>query len=91
MAFFNEPYKGPFPNTTFIAPGLVPLVRPQLSAPMPLVSTTNSNKVIANQSTQSVAEPYFNQQNTHLNSGDQESQPIEESVTGPISVIKVSR
>ena len=90
MSFFNQPYKGPYPNEAYISPGLVPLVRPTLYAPMPLASNLNSNKVIANESTQSVAEPITSLVESDQKKRDEQIQPVPESVTGPVSLLKVS-
>ena len=87
MAFFNEqPYTGPFPDSVYLSPGLGPLDRPVLRAPMPLASFVNSNKVIANQTTQSVAKPT-------LTSTEEKQpeipEPVQESPIGPSTVVKV--
>ena len=83
-------YRGPFPNSTSTAPGLVPLIRPSFSAPMPLVAASNSNKIIADESTQSVAQPVFNKNVLESSPRSQEKSPTQESIIGPASILKVN-
>ena len=83
-------YKGPFPSRPVVAPGLVPLSRPTFSAPMPLVSSINSNKIVADQNTQSVAQPIFSKATLEERPSEIQNEPTQENVIGPTTVLKVS-